>query len=196
MARRSDHSKEELEKLIFDTANKLVEQDGLDAMSARKVTTAIGYSPGTIYSFYDNLDELTLAVNGKTLDLIYNKLEKAISKAKSSKQAIKAIAEAYLNYAQKNINRFRALYEFNYSQESGQSLPNWYQDKVTRIFELIDAVLNRNHCGNNEQAKVLWAGIHGIAILSLSGKLDSVKVKSSKKLLENYLDIYLRGIKK
>lgn len=195
MARRSDHSKEELQKLIFDTANKLVEQEGLTGMSARKITSEIGYTPGTIYSFYENLNELTLHVNGKTLDLIYTKLEKSISKTKSTNSAIKAIAETYLSYAQKNINRFRALYEFNYTESNNQSLPDWYQEKVERNFALIDAVLNKNHCGNNEQAKVLWAGLHGIAILSLTGKLDTVKVKSSKKLVENFLSIYLKGIK-
>ncbi|MDA0772212.1 MAG: TetR/AcrR family transcriptional regulator [Cyanobacteria bacterium] len=197
MARRSDHSKEELEKIIFDAANKLIEKDGLNGLSARKLATVIGYTPGTIYSFYENLDELILRVNGKTLDQIYSKLEKSIAKNKARNKAIKAIAESYLNYGQKNINRFRTLFEFNYLQDGKKELPDWYQDKVSKNFGLIEAVLTGNQCSDQSEinAKVLWSGLHGIAMLSLNGKLDSVKLKSSQVLLDSFVEIFLRGLK-
>ena len=192
MARRSDHSKAQLEEIIFLAANKLIEENSLEGLSARKLATDIGYTAGTIYSFYENINELILKVNGKTLDLIYKKIEKASSSSKDKNKAIKAIAEAYLDYAKKHMNRFRALYEFNY----GEDLPDWYQAKVKMIFDLIEGRLTVNQCSETSEisAKVLWSGLHGIAILSLSGKLNNVKLKSSKQLLDSFVDIFLRGL--
>lgn len=197
MARRSDHSKEELEKIIFEAANKLIEKDGLNGLSARKLATAIGYTPGTIYSFYENLNELILKVNGKTLDLIYKKIEKSMGKSNSRDKLIKAIAESYIEYGQKNTNRFRTLFEFNYLQDGKKELPDWYLSKVQNNFGLIEAALTGNQCSDQSeiQAKVLWSGLHGIAMLSLSGKLDSVKLKSTQLLLDNFVAIFLRGLK-
>lgn len=194
MARRSDHSKAQLEEIIFDAANKLIEKDSLEGLSARKLATDIGYTAGTIYSFYENLNELILKVNGKTLDLLYKKIDKASSTNKDKNKAVKAIAEAYLDYAKKDMNRFRALYEFNY----GDQLPDWYQAKVKMIFDLIEGRLTANQCSDTSEinAKVLWSGLHGIAILSLSGKLNNVKLKSSKLLLDSFVDIFLRGLAK
>lgn len=194
MARRSDHSKAELEKIIFEAANKLVDKDGLAGLSARKLATAIGYTPGTIYSFYENLNDLILQINGKTLEQIYSKLEKASSNTKSVNKSIKAIAESYLDYAQKNNKRWRCLYEFSHPEKT--KLPDWYQERINKIFDLLDSRLE-SHCKNSKndlQAKVLWSGLHGIAMLSLSGKLDSVKVKSTEELMNSFIDIFLKGL--
>jgi len=52
---------------------------------------------------------------------------------------------------------------------------------------------------NNKEAeiaaKTIWAGIHGICQLSLTGKLDTVGAKSMKQLTDSLIDNYLKGLK-
>lgn len=45
MARRSDHSKEELKNLITQTAREIVQKDGFTALTARNLAQTIGYTP-------------------------------------------------------------------------------------------------------------------------------------------------------
>ena len=68
MARRSDHSREELYALILDSARSIVEEDGFSGLTARRVASSIGYAPGTIYNLFSNLDDLILHLRGKVLD--------------------------------------------------------------------------------------------------------------------------------
>lgn len=67
MARRPDHSRDELYALAMNAARGIVERDGIRGLTARNIATAIGYSPGTLYNLFDNLDDLALQINGATL---------------------------------------------------------------------------------------------------------------------------------
>ncbi len=71
MGRRSDHSREELGALALDAARKIVEQEGLRGLTARRVARDIGYTIGTIYNHFENLDDLIMQLNGQTLDSLY-----------------------------------------------------------------------------------------------------------------------------
>ena len=70
MARRSDHSPQELRAMIIDAAERLVAQGGTAAANAREIAAAIGYTPGTIYNHFANLDDLIRHVTARTVDAI------------------------------------------------------------------------------------------------------------------------------
>ncbi|MGZ8359025.1 MAG: helix-turn-helix domain-containing protein [Allosphingosinicella sp.] len=69
MGRRSDHSRKELEALIAAEGHRLLAETGFARFSAREVAKRIGYSIGTLYNVFGNLDRLLLALNGRTLEL-------------------------------------------------------------------------------------------------------------------------------
>ena len=48
MARRNDHSKEELQSMAIDATRSLISQAGYEGVSARKVANSIGYTVGTL----------------------------------------------------------------------------------------------------------------------------------------------------
>ena len=66
MGRRSDHSREEIRQMALQAAESIVTEGGYKALSARKVASEIGYTVGTLYLVFENLDELVLYVNGRT----------------------------------------------------------------------------------------------------------------------------------
>jgi len=72
MARRSDHSREELHALILECARGIAEKKGLRGLTARRIAADIGYAPGTIYNLFANLDNLILQLRGNTLDAFYD----------------------------------------------------------------------------------------------------------------------------
>ena len=74
MARRSDHSREEIKEMALVAAEKMILANGKDGLSARKVAQEIGYTVGTLYLVFKNLDELILHVNGRTLDRLFEKM--------------------------------------------------------------------------------------------------------------------------
>ncbi len=77
MGRRSDHSRDNLRAMILEAARAILAADGLRGLTARRIAKAIGYSPGTLYNFFTNIDELILHVNAQTLDVVYDRLSAA-----------------------------------------------------------------------------------------------------------------------
>ena len=70
MARRNQHSREELQALAIDAVRELVAEHGLAKLSVRKVAEKIRYTPGMLYHVFANLDDLILHANAATLDTL------------------------------------------------------------------------------------------------------------------------------
>ena len=98
MARRSDHTKDELKELIFTVSRDIVIKEGFRELSARKIASKIGYTVGTLYNFYTNLDELILQINAKTLDDLYECLIKETANIKKSEMVVQNLSKCYISF--------------------------------------------------------------------------------------------------
>ena len=68
MGRRSDHTAEELRRMTLDAARKIVSENGLRGLTTRSIAREIGYTVGTLYQIFDNVDRLIEQMNIETLD--------------------------------------------------------------------------------------------------------------------------------
>lgn len=194
MARRSDHSREELKEMCINAGQKLVIEGGLAALSARKVAKEIGYTVGTIYNIFDNHDDLILHINSVTLQDLADYIAKKVSIDQTGTNALHDLAKAYITFAKNDYHRWSALFEHNLPQ--GQPLPDWYLKEVNQLFTIVEryfaGIVDAQKVETS--AKTIWAGVHGICQLSLSGKLDTIGVKSIEELTDSLINNYVRGL--
>ncbi len=196
MARRGDHNKEELKKLAIQAGVEIIEQYGYFGFSARAVAAKMGYTVGTLYHVFGTLDDFMLHINATTLDLWYDTLQRGLKRHKGD--AVHYLAKSYLQFANKHYNRWSALFEHRLAE--GNKIPDWYAPKMSRFFVLAeDALLEHvNHDTKKaaKMGKVLWASIHGVCVLALSGKLVAVGAESAESLVSALVDNTLAGLKK
>jgi AcrR family transcriptional regulator len=194
MARRADHTKEELTELVLRAGEELIEKEGFSAFGARRVAGDIGYTVGTIYHLFGSYDALVLQINARTLDQWYKQLAKAV-KDKDSAAAIKALAKSYIRFSQEHQQRWLTLFEHHVPEENQ---PESYREKFSRFFDLLEEMvlplLGNKKKQAQQQARVLWAGIHGICILSARKKLASTGSDTADSLAMVFLDTYLKGL--
>lgn len=50
---------------ILQTAEELIQEEGIEKLSIRKITTRLQYTPGIIYHYFKNKDEILVAVTAK-----------------------------------------------------------------------------------------------------------------------------------
>lgn len=196
MARRSDHSREELKELALAAAEKIVIEQGHEGLSARKVATAIGYSAGSLYLVFENLDDLILQINAHTLDRLHKSMTQVQSKTLDPQQQLLQIGETYISFANKDPNRWSMVYQHRMADD--HDIPEWYQNKVTRMFTIIEKSLQSLVNNKSAQeitlaAKALWGGVHGICVLAQSGNLGVVGVDSVQALTLSLMNNYLKG---
>ena len=189
MGRRNDHSREEIRQMALDAGTELLQQQGVAAVSARKVASRINYTVGTLYLVFENLDDLLLQINLRTLELMYDRLHQCVDARQSPLDQLRKMAHVYLDFARENENRWRLVYE----RESRLRNDTYeqYLEVSMAILALVEQQLSRHASFGQEelqkQARALWGGVHGICMLSLSGKLlhQDVPVEEILDLLIN-----------
>lgn len=193
MARRSDHTREELQELILSAGEALLDEGGLAAFGARKIAARIGYTVGTLYHVFGSYDNLLLHINARTLDHWYGEMQAAVA---AGEHPVHALAEAYIRYSRERYYRWITLFEHHMAEDA--PVPEWFSPKMSRFFTLLEEALEpiipENEDERKQAARILWTSIHGIAILSATQKLDLVTQASAEALAHEAVDAYLAGI--
>jgi AcrR family transcriptional regulator len=200
MARRKDHTREELRELILAKAWDVVGREGGAALTARRVATEIGYTAGTLYNVFPSLDDLILAINGRTLDLMYDELQQPAchNLRKSIVQNLKAMASVYVDFATKYRPYWMMLFLSNLPADRyGET---WYNEKTVRIFEPLESLLRTAYPQSDSDfvarhARIMWSSVHGICFLEQTGKFPSVALTQQlKETIHVFVEIYINGL--
>lgn len=190
MARRKDHTRKELTELAVESGRKLVAEAGPQALTARKVAAAMGYTPGTLYNLFENIDALTAAINIRSMEAFARTIETVIQGEPSTAARLRGIARAYLDFHRDSPHLWSLLFAtpLDYHSEA-------YHEAIHRIFDqVVDATrpLTLDPDAARRKAKVLWATLHGICLLQSSGKLNVSEEDSTEELVAEFLNPFLQ----
>ncbi len=194
MARRSDHTREELYELALQAAERLVEAEGLSGLTVRRVASEIGYTHGTLYNVFSDLDDLIVHLNGRTLDALYEAL-KDISVEGETQAALTRLSEGYIAFSRRHRNLWGLLFEHHASD--GRELPEWHGEKILHLLSLAETALAPLFPEGKERervhsARVLWSALHGICSLEASRKL--AKHETVEALTHSLILFYVEGL--
>jgi AcrR family transcriptional regulator len=198
MARRSDHTRDEIRDMALKAAEQIVSEEGPAALSTRRVAAAIGYTAGTLYLVFRNLDDLILQVNAKTLDDLQARMIEQTNRAQDGLERVLAVARTYLRFALERPHRWTLVYEHRLPDE--EPTPEWYLEKISLVFQLLESTLRpllelRSEAEVSTAARVVWSGVHGIAVLSVSHRLHVVGTVSAEGLIDSLVVNYLKGLR-
>jgi AcrR family transcriptional regulator len=196
MARRSDHSREEIRQMALGAAEAILAKEGYRGLSTRKVARAIGYTVGTLYLVFESLEDLVLQINGRTLDALYEWLRARRGTVSEPRESLLALAGAYIAYAETETPRWNLLFE--YVADKGNALPDWYLARLAKVFGLVEAALaplgdHRSTREIEQAARVLWASVHGICTLKIRHRMDLAGGQSTDQMAAMLVENFLKG---
>ena len=195
MARRSEHSQEQIKEMVLKAAEIIVTEEGASALTVRKIALEIGYTVGTIYMVFANMPDLLMHLKGRTLDLLSKQLSE-IPATGSVELQIRALALSYYQFAVANFNHWSIIFEPVLSEQT--PLPDWYQAKVTQIFAPIEVLFQQLRPEYSAEkaalaARSLWCGVHGICTLSLQGSLSRAGLADTETAVGILVDNFIQG---
>lgn len=193
MARRSEHTQEQIREMVLNAAENIVIEDGFNALTVRKVALEIGYTVGSIYMVFENMNDLIMHVKGRTLDELAAQLL-ALEAPANAEEHILALAKVYLQFAHQHFNRWRMIFE----AIKDVPVPEWYQEKTREMFAIVEQPFRKLlPDGNAEKAhlatQALWSGVHGTCVLSLNGSLGRVGAENAETTVGMLVQHFISG---
>jgi AcrR family transcriptional regulator len=167
--------REAMRGIILERAGRIVAEESLAAVQARRLAVEGGCSVGTLYNIFGDRDGLILAINRETLTALREPLEAARkSSAKSGLEArLLALAFAYTTFALENRNRWLAVFEFRLPED--KPLPADFEAERARLFDLLVETIGRDvpvDAQRTTAARALFGAAHGILHLAVNNRLS------------------------
>ncbi len=165
MARRNEHSLEEIKAMVLNAAESIIDEEGFAALTIRKIAMEMGYTVGSIYMVFASRAELILHINARTLEDIAAHLQTICTTGD-----LETWIKAYLQYSRIHNNRWQMIFTPHFFEH--EHLPDWHQTRLNAVFQQFSAYF-LNTSADEQAIQALWQGIHGICLLSSKDKLES-----------------------
>jgi AcrR family transcriptional regulator len=176
---------------ILDAARKIAFTDGASGISARKIAARAGCSATTLYLYYRNLDDLLhhLRMEGHAL------LATAFGRVDARRPAlarVRAMGRAYYRFGLANRSYYQLMFVARASVTPSRELVQREMYTLMLLRDVIQSGLDRGEFRREVDPMVatnaLWAEIHGVTALALSGMLVETSAGHHEEVLEAVLD--------
>lgn len=165
----------DLPSSLLDAAEALIRLSGLDGWSLREASVRVGVSPSAAYHHFASRDALIGALADRVLARLGERLSRAVGRASGDAYArLIAFGRSYVRWAVDDPAVARLAFG------SGRSKPDvpLYVHPHDVLAAELDRLVNAEDLPATARPGadfVLWAAIHGLAILLLDGlvRLDS-----------------------
>jgi AcrR family transcriptional regulator len=157
-------------RLIIDTARRLAEAEGWDAVTTRRLSTEIEYSQPVLYKHFSGMDHVAAAVAIDGFGELARQLHKARADADSRNDALTRMALAYLDFARDNPAVYDAMFTSRTTLRF--AVEDTPPELVAAFGELRQAVSAvANDADADSLTEVFWAALHGLTTLGRGVRL-------------------------
>ena len=188
MPKKIMESREELRTAMIDAAERIITDQGVEALTARRLASDLNIAVGTTYNVFRQMDDLIGEVNARTIAKITGIITSVDQAGRRSEELLMAYADAYIGFVTANENTWAALFVGEIDPESESHKRNLSQ--TVHLFSYIEEALRTVSPAADESeiqasARALWAAVHGMlslvahgrhAILGLGNIRDTIKV--------------------
>ncbi|MGW0180672.1 TetR/AcrR family transcriptional regulator [Nocardia sp. NPDC003345] len=174
---------------------RLIETEGIAAVSLRRVAREAGVSPGAPYHHFADRAALLADLATQGFRLLAGQLTAARTAAAAPDEALVAICHSYIRFAQDQPGYFRLMFRPELSQPDKH--PDTRAAGEAAFDVLAEAVRDCVTAGTLEPERAqsvtitIWALGHGMASLRLDGQLDkrgALLGTSANVLVDSVLD--------
>jgi len=193
MTTKAQQRKAALREKLVEAAEIRIDNNGVGALRARDLAKDAGCAVGAIYTAYDDLNALIMAVNGRTFQKLGLVVASSVDKAGEETPTCRLIlmSNAYLSFASDNTNLWRAL--FDLQMRADDQVPDWYLQALRSLFSHIarpvaELFPNYTHEELDVMVRALFSSVHGIVLLGLEQRISGVPLAKIEQMIAHILN--------
>lgn len=190
-------AKDNIQENLIQTGRQIIEEKGVEFLTARKLSEASGYSVGTIYNQFTNMDNFILIQNYLTLDALYNRLKDV--QDEFAYDRLNNYVSVFVKFVMDNRNFWFVVYKFHLNQ-SERSFSITYLRRISKMIMFIkkafkDLYPELNNVKGHACVQVLWITLFALSSLLTTNSLNTYSKIDETKICSFLLNTYLTGIK-
>ncbi len=166
---RKEREKQEMRDLILKTAMNLFLEEGFHIVSLRRIAEKIEYSPGTIYLYFKDKDEILHALHNMAFEELF-KRQQTVATIKDPLERLKKQGRTYVQFAQEHPQYYDLMFIMRGPVRKLKGPEEW--DMGKRAYEFLRSNVQEcinagylNGFSTDVVAFGMWASVHGIASL-------------------------------
>jgi AcrR family transcriptional regulator len=164
---RKSYHHGDLRRALLDAAREEITANGAQSLTLASLARRAGVAQSAPYRHFVDRDDLLIAVAVEG----FKELSAALSNAAESggeKQDIRRMAAAYLQFGERNVERYRLMFASRLVPDAPPDSPLSSAAKESYQL-LLEGVSVRGRSGPYGSATAVWAQLHGLVMLKADG---------------------------
>lgn len=164
-----------LREAILDAARTIVRDDGLAALTMRRIADAVDYAPASLYAHFANREALLAELCHEGMTALLLDLEGALQPARDPRARLVALGMAYVRFALERPETYRLIFMEDPALTKGTFETIERNDGeralaliTTQLADLRAAGKLRRSANLAALTDLFWTIVHGIASLRLA----------------------------
>ena len=157
-------------RLIITTARQLAEAEGWDAVTTRRLSTAVEYSQPVLYKHFTGMEQIAEAIALDGFDELADAIRAARSDADAANDALTRIAHAYLDFARDKPAVYDAMFTRATTLHfAAEDTPPQLTAAFAELRQAVELVADEQDA--DALTEVFFAALHGLVALSRADRL-------------------------
>jgi AcrR family transcriptional regulator len=187
---RKEREKEELRSAILAAAKSLFLKKGVEKTSIRNIADQIEYSPGLIYHYFKDKNEIFHALHQEGFTALTQKMS-VLAAVSNPLERLKAMGKIYMEFAKNNPDMYDLMFikEAPIDHLSHHKDEDWKEGNNTFGFlrNTVQQCLDKGHFVDHEVEPLtymIWSTVHGMASLKIRGRCEVIYLENQETIIE------------
>lgn len=190
---RKMREKSKLRRAIIETARTIAINEGFEAVTIRRIASAIEYGPPAIYALFENKEAILTEMLQNGYDELLDTLKDSYNQEVAPVERLLALTRAYWNFAEYCPRIFNAMHRIEYPEQVPFQKPAAAHQIQIIVGDILKEIFQPREISEQELSDmvvILKGTMQGLVSIGLAGKIQGGKDRALF-LLERAVKDYL-----
>lgn len=193
---------QEIKSRIIETAREIISKEGVQGLSIRKITNTLDYSPGIIYHYFKDKNEIVQTLVNEGYGKILTSIRSVEKNEENPEEELREALTKYIKTALEFPEEYKA---FMLNEDPSVLMRTGLLDKgiferspsLRMLYNNIDRGIQKGHYTSSDlelTAQIIWTSTFGLIIKLMIEK--DISQDQVNRLINQHFSILFNGILK
>jgi len=187
--KRNSYHRGNVREDLIALGKKILESEGLEAITLRRLTREIGVNPTNFYNHFPNMEYLYAAIKVEGYQKLLKRDRKATRNCQKKLDVVRILCHEHLFFAIENPGLYRLMFDYYHDFQKHQELKEITDATMAFLVEMLygsdifDSSDSLGFYTTHPMAVACWSLTHGLTHILIERQIE-LNTKSHKKVIE------------